>query len=579
MKRNWIENLKAKNKFLVFVGATLLMVIVVLITVSAYVYSSILLKETHKKTEQQMSYAVRNIDSDVRALQKLMESIYLGKPLHQYLETDLSGMSYTETNQVVTNIDKYVTSLISPYQYRPELTLYWTPSENSRVYYGESRTVQDSQTVLDEPWYQEAIAFNRHQMIWDCVWEDEQYRISIVLKLGLKEEKEVVARLTQSLSVVCDGARSVLDVERGQMMILDAGGAMLYTAGPDKRLSLADLQWTEGTKPEADWAGVVAAKVRGEDKSVYCQPYDKMNWQILYIVENNSFLENTPYLWLYMILILVTVAFSVAMLLFSSRVMTKRLVQLTKAVRQVDKDHLVLNTEISGNDEVGVLSSFLQETLEMVRQLIRDNQKIEKERYAMELQSLQEQINPHFLYNALSAIAAMAYDIEAYWIRDALLNLADFYRLSLSHGADTIRLQDELHILDSYLAICRLRFDSQLDIRMDIGPETVELYVPKLIIQPFIENAVFHGNAGSIQMSARCVEDHLLIMIQDDGTGMNEEQIRSAIAGNQDGKHALQNIQRRLRLRYGEPYGLSIESQPGQGTTVTLTLPCQRELP
>ena len=164
MKRNWIENLKAKNKFLVFVGATLLMVIVVLITVSAYVYSSILLKETHKKTEQQMSYAVRNIDSDVRALQKLMESIYLGKPLHQYLETDLSGMSYTETNQVVTNIDKYVTSLISPYQYRPELTLYWTPSENSRVYYGESRTVQDSQTVLDEPWYQEAIAFNRHQI-------------------------------------------------------------------------------------------------------------------------------------------------------------------------------------------------------------------------------------------------------------------------------------------------------------------------------------------------------------------------------------------------------------------------------
>lgn len=159
------------------------------------------------------------------------------------------------------------------------------------------------------------------------------------------------------------------------------------------------------------------------------------------------------------------------------------------------------------------------------------------------------------------------------------MNLADFYRLSLSHGADTIRLQDELHILDSYLAICRLRFDSQLDIRMDIGPETVELYVPKLIIQPFIENAVFHGNAGSIQMSARCVEDHLLIMIQDDGTGMNEEQIRSAIAGNQDGKHALQNIQRRLRLRYGEPYGLSIESQPGQGTTVTLTLPCQRELP
>ncbi len=579
MKRNWIENLKAKNKFLVFVGATLLMVIVVLITVSAYVYSSILLKETHKKTEQQMSYAVRNIDSNVQALQKLMESIYLAKTLHQYLETDLSGMSYTETNQVLTNIEKYVASLISPHQYRPELILYWTPSENSLVNYGDSRIVQDSQTVLDDPWYQEAIAFNRHQMIWDCVWEDEQYRISIVLKLGLKEEKEVVTRLTQSLSVVCDGARSILDVERGQMMILDADGTMLYSAGPDKWLSPADFQWTEGAKPESDWAGVVTAKVSGEDKSVYCQPYDKMNWQLLYIVENSSFLKNTPHLWLYMILVLITVAFSVAMLLFSSRIMTKRLVLLTKAVRQVDKEHLVLNTEISGNDEVGVLSSFLQDTLKMVRQLIRDNQKIEKERYAMELQSLQEQINPHFLYNALSAIAAMAYDIEAYWIRDALLNLADFYRLSLSHGADTIRLQDELHILNSYLAICRLRFDSQLDIRMDIGTETMELYVPKLIIQPFIENAVFHGNAGIIQISARCAEGQLLIVIRDDGTGMSEEQIRSAIAGNKDGWHALQNIQRRLRLRYGEPYGLSIESQPGKGTTITLILPCQKDLP
>ena len=125
-------------------------------------------------------------------------------------------------------------------------------------------------------------------MIWDCVWEDEQYRISIVLKLGLKEEKEVVTRLTQSLSVVCDGARSILDVERGQMMILDADGTMLYSAGPDKWLSPADFQWTEGAKPESDWAGVVTAKVSGEDKSVYCQPYDKMNWQLLYIVENSS---------------------------------------------------------------------------------------------------------------------------------------------------------------------------------------------------------------------------------------------------------------------------------------------------
>ena len=114
---------------------------------------------------------------------------------------------------------------------------------------------------------------------------------------------------------------------------------------------------------------------------------------------------------------------------------------------------------------------------------------------------------------------------------------------------------------------------------MDIGTETMELYVPKLIIQPFIENAVFHGNAGIIQISARCAEGQLLIVIRDDGTGMSEEQIRSAIAGNKDGWHALQNIQRRLRLRYGEPYGLSIESQPGKGTTITLILPCQKDLP
>lgn len=198
-----------------------------------------------------------------------------------------------------------------------------------------------------------------------------------------------------------------------------------------------------------------------------------------------------------------------------------------------------------------------------------------------ELELLQAQINPHFLYNTLDSIAILAECQREEDVVTMVTSLSTFFRNSLSGGDDIISLRAELAQVSSYLEIQHIRYSDIMTYTLSVPEEIQDCRVPKLILQPLIENALYHGiknkrGRGAITVTGERREGRLLLRVTDNGAGMTPEQLRQLQSGEYQEHHSglgLKNVHQRIRLYCGEGYGLSFESTQGEGTTVTVTLP------
>ncbi len=213
-------------------------------------------------------------------------------------------------------------------------------------------------------------------------------------------------------------------------------------------------------------------------------------------------------------------------------------------------------------------------------QVTQEQKKLRK----AEFELLQAQINPHFLYNTLDAIVWSAEAGNQKQVVKMVGSLSDFFRTSLNKGKETVTIREELQHVRSYLEIQQIRYQDILKYEIDV-PESLYGYeIPKITVQPVVENALYHGikekrGGGTIRVEGSEDENDLFIRVIDNGMGMDEERMAEVIRGlsdkNPEAKkiYGLYNVNERIRLGYGEEYGISMESAYGEGTTVTIHLP------
>lgn len=193
-----------------------------------------------------------------------------------------------------------------------------------------------------------------------------------------------------------------------------------------------------------------------------------------------------------------------------------------------------------------------------------------------ELRALRAQISPHFVYNALAAVANTIHT-NPEEARELLTDFAEFTRYAFKTEAPYVTLQEELAYVDRYLRLERARFGDRLRVRIEVAPEALTAVVPVLSLQPLVENAVrhgieTHGSAGELRITAVDLGSDVELRVTDNGAGMTADHARSALRGSAGGV-GLANVQSRLRTAFGPGYGLEIESAPGDGTVVRMTVP------
>jgi two-component system LytT family sensor kinase len=193
-----------------------------------------------------------------------------------------------------------------------------------------------------------------------------------------------------------------------------------------------------------------------------------------------------------------------------------------------------------------------------------------------ELRALRAQISPHFVYNALAAVAGYIHS-RPEEARELLTDFAEFTRYAFRRERPYVTLADELHYVEKYLNLERARFGDRLRVRLEVAPEILPAVVPVLSLQPLVENAVRHGIDGAgggvtIEILGQDLGADALVSVRDNGAGMSPEAARAALAGRGDGV-GLNNVHRRLESSFGPGYGLGIDTAPGEGTEVRLTVP------
>ena len=254
--------------------------------------------------------------------------------------------------------------------------------------------------------------------------------------------------------------------------------------------------------------------------------------------------------------------------------------RLIRKMNTVDREMLDVTFQDRGNDEITVLTDNYNRMLQRMRRLFDKTVESEKKLQKAQYEALVTQINPHFLYNTLDMINWMAYTNGEEQISRAIENLSRFFRLSLKSNDENHTLDQELEHVKCYCAIQEERFGGKISYRFDIENDIRGCRMIRIILQPLVENAVIHGilpgrDGGTITISARRDHDMLLLSVADDGVGLQGktpgELLRTG-SGRQHG-YGLANIDERVRLTYGSPYGLRIAENPEAGITVTVCIP------
>ncbi len=263
---------------------------------------------------------------------------------------------------------------------------------------------------------------------------------------------------------------------------------------------------------------------------------------------------------------------------------TQPIIKISEVTDRVAKGDLSVRSNVRTGREVTMLNDSLNSMIDKINELLEQVKKEQIRIRKAEFELLQSQINPHFLYNTLDAIIWLAESGEQKKVVDMVGNLSDFFRTSLNQGKDIILLREEIQHVKSYLEILQVRYQDILQYEIDIPIELEKYMIPKITIQPLVENALYHGiknkrGTGTISITGKEEKDFFVLQIRDDGIGIEEEklkQVKKVITENQfsgEAIYGLYNVNERIRLNFGETYGLSIESTYGQGTVVKIMLP------
>ncbi|MDF2961604.1 MAG: histidine kinase [Paenibacillus sp.] len=561
-----------------------------------YQRSSVILEEEVTRSMQQtMKQTGINLSYQLERVRDTSNSIFMNPNLYQYLnESDASapiGQQLTVLKDLRYMMD---TAETNGQVYRVRLFV-----DKSRIYAGEMVNFFSLDSLKDRAWYNSVIEAGG-SIVWIGSnlerYIDKGESTYVLSSARMIRDSKKFDHLTGVLvvDITEQTVRQIVDAvelsKQTSIYIVDSTGAAVSHA--DKSL-LGKPVLTDDVKKAMSGAeeGIVKMMAGEEAKYAVFTTIRSTGWKLVaeipaaeisrQAVTLNRFSSVATLLGvsiMFLLLVFVLLAFII-------RGMNRR-VQLV--IRTIHREGLegLDERSASADGHINVLERSVDHLIDKVRNLMEEsyrNKVLERE---AQLRALQAQINPHFLYNTLDTINWIAIGRNAHDISQMIDALAKYFRLSLNKGRDNVSVEDELNLAKVYLEIQQSRFPQSFEFTVESEPGILNYYMPKLTLQPIVENALLHGirkskgKSGHIHITALQDGDEIVLSVSDDGAGMEEETAARLLneprpESRLDGSgssYGLYNVNERIKLYAGEAYGLSIRSAPDRGTTVTVRL-------
>lgn len=402
----------------------------------------------------------------------------------------------------------------------------------------------------------------------------------------LLKKKDNMLLLNLNIDAINERISQLKIRESGYVVVTDENGRILFHKNKDLWLSDLGNLCRKGLILQ-NVKGNYIDMVDGKKTMVIYTTVDGLGWKViafvpLYEITSKMDIIKNVAIVITLVTIIVSILFSLAAL----KSIYKPLELMVTTMKRVEMGNM--NARIEGNrtDEFGYLYETFNNMIEKINQLVIDTYKLKLLNTESELKALQAQINPHFLHNTLNSIYCMAKACKMNSLSDMIRKLSDYLRLGFGTGGSETIIKEELEHVMCYVDIQMIRYIGRIDFSYDLDPDLMQYIMPRFIMQPLIENSINHGMKEKeeklqISIKGRQVGEDILLEIKDNGTGIQEERleiIRESLKnGNNEGdSFALCNINSRIKLLYGEKYGLCIDSRLDSGISLTILIPARK---
>lgn len=452
---------------------------------------------------------------------------------------------------------------------------------------------KEDPNVTHQSWYQRAVeeVENMHfstphiQNLFDDGTMDYYWVISLSRMVEITEggsSQTGVLLVDMDYTSISRMMTQINTANSGQYFYLcDSNGEIIYHP---RQVQISDGLLEESNLTAAGKKeGIYDETFQGERRKVLVNTISYTGWKLVGVIPYSTFTHGMVNVRLFIVLIILLMAM---MLAFVNRLISVRIsrpiLKLSDSVKSYEAGEKP-SIYIGGSQEIRHLGYSIQSSYEQIDQLMKRIVLEQNERRKSELDALQSQINPHFLYNALESITWM---VEGERNDEAVFmisQLAKLFRISLSKGRTVISIRDEFQHAQSYMNIQKVRYKNAFTVTFEADPEVYTYCTVKLILQPILENSINYGvsamdEGGEIRVTGRCEEGRIILAVTDNGIGMSEEAVKYVLTDSgrvpkRGSGVGLVNVNNRIQLLFGKEYGLKVESEPDEGTTVSIILP------
>ncbi|OXS53726.1 hypothetical protein B1A99_29175 [Cohnella sp. CIP 111063] len=579
-----LNNIKLRNKLLISYGSLMIFAVSLVGFLTYHKIQSYIYDQSSKSYSQTLDQIVMNIEYKMNTHQELMRpyinnSKFVAALVTSYQSPADYSYQYLDTLRSIFELETRYPAIKNIIIYKDNDTLpdIGTYPDNPSVP-DAGHTVIDMAYATKTAWYKRYFAdleegdlVSLISISNTTIWTINESRtlISIIKPMIYNHDK---------LAGIAEMQLKVDSILRGQMFGEQSPNELFYILNDEEEVQFVSNPELAPIAAESDLADSLVMN-SSQPATLALKRTDSLSgWKYVLEVPLDSLMLSAQSIRSFTMAILAgSIVISILLALAIARVLTRRISLLARHMERQEDLTLEIGPSVDGRDEIGMLTRsynrMIKRILELIDQL-RTSQQLQKE---SEIKSLQAQINPHFLYNTLATINWMAADNECKKISVMVDNLATFYRLSLNMGKPFLRISEEVKHIQAYLEIQKVRLEDKISVSYEIADNIMHFSTLKLILQPFVENAILHGaehNIGTthilIKGSLSSDESSVTFEIIDDGVGMKAPVHNQYV---NHGGYGIHNVHEKIQLQYGHRYGVRLFSEPGEGTRVVIQIP------
>lgn len=580
------KNIRSIQVIITLSFSLLIFVIISTIAFLSYYITGTVVEDN---TNEYVFQLVKQVNNDIDYYLKTVEDIA------ENIKYNIDVNNYVDTNN--TELEKDITSHFNTYvESRNDIISIMLVTDNKKVLHNNTNKLELKDNIqFDEfDWYNKAKKEGKFVVSQSHIQRlfKSQYKwvvsCSTLLESPFSNNTLGVLLVDINYNLINDMVRSIKLGQKGYIFIVDENGNIVYH--PKQQLLYSGLKSEDLSIILNSEDGTKTVVEDRKKKQYTITTSDYSGWKVVSSVYMEDILSYKPNLIrFFLIMGILAIFISVVLSILISRSILSPIKKLVNAMHQVEDGNLDVTIDIEQDNEIGDLAKAYNLMINRVNNLVRQNKIIEKNKRKNELKALQAQINPHFLYNTLDSIIWMAESKNYKAVVIMTSALAKLFRISISKGQEFITIEEEIEHVENYLRIQKIRYGDHLNYTISVQEDLKKCKIIKLIIQPIVENAIYHGiknvpGGGCIDIKVAKCQDKILITVEDDGVGMSEEDInilfnkKYAIPkGKKLGGVGVRNVDNRIKLHYGEEYGLEIESELYEGTCVKAWLLLQKQ--